>query len=472
MTLVHIITFIGLAVIYRVFVRESFRGWFLFVTSALAIYWLQPSTPIRYLDFWLPTATLVIVTISWLLTTPPDERLHPANLHAVLTLGGICLSVALLRYLPWEVYLTPSRPPQVWMVLIGLAIIAGVTFGIYRSQTSTATGLWVGIVLLTIILVVIKTAPLSEAASRGLRFLMGQSIDRAAANDIRWLGYSYVFFRLVHTLRDRQNGKLQPVHFHEYVVYVIFPPAFTAGPIDRVERFVKDLRAPLRPLDCDVLDAGKRISLGLLKKFILADSLALVALNPQNAGQVTSTGWSWVFLYAYAFQIYFDFSGYTDIAIGLGILYGIRLPENFNHPYLKSNLQTFWNNWHITLTQWFRTYFFNPVTRWLRKRKVQAVVVVFITQIATMVLIGLWHGIAFNFIVWGLWHGIGLFLQNRYSDWIKPKLGSIENRPGIQKALQITGTILTFHYVALGWIWFVLPDMNTAFRFFAKLIGM
>jgi len=97
--------------------------------------------------------------------------------------------------------------------------------------------------------------------------------------------------------------------------------------------------------------------IGLFKKFALADSLALIALNAVNAGQVKSSGWMWLILYAYAFQIYFDFSGYTDIAIGMGRWLGIRLPENFAHPYLKPNLTLFWNSWHITLAQWFRAYF-------------------------------------------------------------------------------------------------------------------
>jgi alginate O-acetyltransferase complex protein AlgI len=104
----------------------------------------------------------------------------------------------------------------------------------------------------------------------------------------------------------------------------------------------------------------------LFKKFVIADALALIALNDMLATQVNSTGWMWVHLYAYAFQIYFDFSGYTDIAIGIGRLVGINLPENFLSPYTKPSLTQFWNNWHITLTQWFRSYFFNPFNRWMR----------------------------------------------------------------------------------------------------------
>jgi D-alanyl-lipoteichoic acid acyltransferase DltB (MBOAT superfamily) len=171
----------------------------------------------------------------------------------------------------------------------------------------------------------------------------------------------------------------------------------------------------------------------------------------------------WLIVYAYAFQIFFDFSGYTDIAIALGRLIGVRLPENFAAPYLKSNLSQFWNSWHMTLTQWFRAYYFNPLTRALRtsKWKLPTPFVIFITQVSTMLLIGLWHGIAWNFVFWGAWHGIGLFIQNRWSEFahlhIAPRVSSQLG----QKALEVLGVLLTFHYVAVGWVFFVLrPELT------------
>jgi D-alanyl-lipoteichoic acid acyltransferase DltB (MBOAT superfamily) len=181
----------------------------------------------------------------------------------------------------------------------------------------------------------------------------------------------------------------------------------------------------------------------------------------------------WVILYAYAFQIYFDFSGYTDIAIGMGRLMGVKLPENFITPYLKPNLTQFWNNWHITLTQWFRAYFFNPVTRFLRSRKhrLPIPVIIFITQLGTMLLIGLWHGVTWSFILWGLWHGVGLFLQNRWSEFIRPRLVGLENRKWLNSSLTVLSTILTFQYVALGWVWFALPNLTSSVHVFLKLFG-
>ena len=164
-------------------------------------------------------------------------------------------------------------------------------------------------------------------------------------------------------MRDRTTGKLaaNAIALREFVSYVVFFPSLTAGPIDRAERFAKDYCNPAAPQVADLLAGGQRIITGVFKKFVIADTLAIVALNGVNAAQASSALWIWVLVYAYAFRIYFDFGGYTDIAIGLGRFLGIKLPENFDRPYLKPNLTLFWNSWHMTLAQWFRTYFFNPV---------------------------------------------------------------------------------------------------------------
>ncbi len=294
----------------------------------------------------------------------------------------------------------------------------------------------------------------------------------ALAQDIRWLGFSYIAFRLLHTIRDRMSGRLPPVSLSEYMIYVIFFPTLTAGPIDRIERFVGDLRRPLALSTAEVGDAGNRLLVGLFKKFAVADLLAMIALNATNALQVHSTGWAWVLLYAFSLQIYFDFSGYTDIALGLGKLLGFRLPENFNKPYLKPNLTQFWNNWHITLTQWFRAYFFNPLTRALRsgKKNLPIPLIIFLTQLATMVLIGLWHGVSLNFVAWGLWHGLGLFIHNRWSELTRARF--IAMSPRWQSGLNIVGILVTFNFVAFGWVFFTLPDLSVSITYFRLLFGL
>ena len=197
-----------------------------------------------------------------------------------------------------------------------------------------------------------------------------------------------------------------------------------------------------------------------------------MALSAQNAGQFIHTGWAWAALFAYSLQIFFDFSGYSEIAIGLGTLFGIHMPKNFDHPYLKPDLTKFWSSWHMTLTQWIRSYVFNPLTRFLRGRKDHPLpqwLIILITQLTTMLLIGLWHGISVNFVIWGLWHGIGLFIHQLWSRrtgaWLRTKSSVF------QRIWTILTTAFTILYVSLGWVWFVVPDFAGALHFFGRLFG-
>jgi D-alanyl-lipoteichoic acid acyltransferase DltB (MBOAT superfamily) len=476
MTLTYILIFAAVALFLGLVMRNRWRVYLLMGISALAVYLLQPALPIRSLDFWLPTITLLLTVLTWLLTIPSDKLRERNNLVALAILFGNVVFADLTRYLGLGWTLSATLPPKVealavFIALAGLLLVVVAFF----KRLSPAFLLTAGIVLLIGIFIILKVPSLATAVSGVIRYALGRSSANAAATDLRWLGFSYIAFRLLHTIRDRQTGRLPVVSLPEYVTYVIFFPALTAGPIDRIERFIQDLRRhPISLSAEDLSIAGKRLMVGLFKKFVLADSLAFIALNSVNALQTRTAGWMWVLLYAYTFQILFDFSGYTDIAIGIGGFLGFRLPENFANPYLKPNLTQFWNSWHMTLTQWFRSYFFNPVTRFLRsgKHRLPIPAIIFITQLGTMLLIGLWHGVTWNFILWGLWHGVGLFLQNRWSEFIRPHLIGIENRKWLNLCVTGLSTILTFQYVALGWIWFALPDLASSWHVFLKLIGM
>jgi D-alanyl-lipoteichoic acid acyltransferase DltB (MBOAT superfamily) len=271
--------------------------------------------------------------------------------------------------------------------------------------------------------------------------------------------------------RDKQTGRLPELSLSEFATYVVFYPSLVAGPIDRAERFAQDLRQESFLTQGETFIGGQRILLGLFKKFVIADALALIALNDALATQVHTTGWMWIILYAYTFQIYFDFSGYTDIAIGIARLVGIKLPENFAAPYLKPNLTQFWNSWHMTLTQWVRSYFFNPFNRWIRSfQNLSAWQMILMGQVATMLLIGLWHGITLNFIFWGLWHGLGLFVHNRWSDFIRTRYPNMQQDRLLRSVLQIGGIVLTFHFVALGWVFFALTEPALSWQVFLTLL--
>ncbi|MFC1878321.1 MBOAT family O-acyltransferase [Chloroflexota bacterium] len=496
MTLTHILVFTALAFLIGWLLPARWRTWALMGASLLAVYWLQPSTPIRYLDFWLPSASIFLTVFVWTATRSQTDERQQATLITPLVVVGIIVALGLTRYIEPLCCLTPTRPPDI--LRIGITIIGA---GLAILAARMLNGKWkylpgFGISFILLLFIIIKSGPLAQNASAWLRTRSGQTADLASALDIPWLGFSYLAFRLLHILRDHQAGKLPSYRLDEFITYTLFFSTFTAGPIDRSQHFVSDLRqlqeaAPVSAqrnlrslfLNIDyprVLLGGRRILLGIFKKFVLADSLAIFALNTQNASQVNGSAWLWLMLYAYALRIYFDFCGYSDIAIGLGNLVGIKLPENFERPYLKVNLTTFWNSWHMTLAQWFRAYLFNPLTRALRGRpqKLPAWFIILAGQIITMLLIGLWHGITWNFAIWGLWHGLGLFIHNRWTAWSRTRMAarqsgiSKRSNARLQIISQTGGWFLTFHYVLLGWVWFALPSPALAWEVFGKLLGI
>ena len=475
MTINQILIVAAVALFSGLVMRERGRLYFLLITSVIVIFWFQPALPLRGFDFWLPVATLIIIVFSWYITATEEARRIRRNWITLAVLTGVVLLLNLSRFLPVDSILTASRPPQTETLLLVLVTSGILLLFTTRLERFNATLLTISILGLIVVFLAIKIPTLTYWVSYGIRSLTHQSLTQVKVTDLRWLGFSYIAFRIIHTLRDRQMGRLPAVDLAEYMTYVIFFPAFTAGPIDRIERFIQDLRRPASKLGNDeLLIAGQRFIVGLFKKFVLADALALIALNDTNALQVRTAGWTWILLYAYAFQIYFDFSGYTDIAIGTSRLLGINLPENFSAPYLKPNLTQFWNNWHMTLTHWFRAYFFNPTTRWLRswQKPLPMPMMILLTQIATMILIGFWHGVTWNFTLWGLWHGLGLFIHNRWSDLTRVRATVWAITPLRQNILNVSGALITFHFVALGWVFFALSSTSTSLHVLFKLFGI
>lgn len=479
MTVFQILAFAGFGFLSILVLPAAWRRRVWFLVSVFAVYWLQPGMPIRNLDFWLPSLGILITILSWAATQNPGS--HSKRSWTTLVLIGISIAlIGLSRYIEPFCCLTATRPPPFWQIAVFLVASAALIVFLgkrFSSRPWLLDGLSIGLILLFIVL---KSPVLGQAVSVGLRTQSGQSIEMASALDLRWLGFSYLAFRLIHTLRDARTGRMPVVDLDEYLTYALFWSTYTAGPIDRITRFVTDLRQAAAQRITWVISPENpiwygmwRILWGIFKKFALADTLALIALNETNATQVTTSGWMWFLLYAYSLRIYLDFSGYTDIAIGLGSLIGLKLPENFDRPYLKTNLTAFWNSWHITLAQWFRAYFFNPVTRSLRSHsgKLPAWFIIWITQVSTMALIGLWHGITFNFLIWGIWHGIGLFIHNRWLDW-RRRYPFLSPRTSIQERIaQSLGWFITFQYVTLGWVWFALPQPELAKQVLRLLLG-
>lgn len=481
MDLMQIAIFCFGALIYNFILPARWRAWGLMIASLLAMYWLQPKLAIPYLDYALPTVTIVITVIGWYLTRSAPESedsvsiLSSEDRRSFVLVTMLVLAVAGTRYLAPELRLT-GRPPELWIVALVLAVVALVVWGALRVTGHNRRWLPAGMLAIIVIFVFTKNETLATWVSSVLRGATGRDVSLASPIDIGWLGFSYVAFRVIHTLRDRQMAVLPDLSLREYLTYVIFFPSFTAGPIDRAERFIKDFRAlpDIAGVDSHRIVIGAtRIAVGMVKKFVIADTIALFALNATNANQAVSAPALWILLYSYAFRLFFDFSGYSDIAIGVGILFGVWLPENFDRPYLKNNIQSFWQSWHISLSNWVRFYIFSPLSRNLlrRKPKPPTWLIMFICHLSTMIVIGLWHGISIPFVVWGTWHGLGLFIHKLWTDRTRIWYMSLKDKPRTKQAWTIAGVILTFHFVVLGWVWFALPDIGIALSTFTRLFG-
>jgi D-alanyl-lipoteichoic acid acyltransferase DltB (MBOAT superfamily) len=440
---------------------------------------MQSASPIRHLDFWFPTASIALVVLVWAATRTqagkfPRQLITSTTIIAAMLITLIIIAIGFTRYLGPLCCITPSRPPAIVYIVVSIALVGTLSLVIFNLFPKNRRSTELLIILILFLFLVLKTDSAAKTTSIWLRTFTGQSTQLATTVDLPWLGFSFLAFRLLHVLRDYQTNNLPSNSLREFVTYAIFFPSYTAGPIDRVQRFVGDLRNPFNFSVRSARTGGQRIVVGVFKKFVLADSLAIFSLSEINAAQTTSTLWTWVLLYAFSLRIYFDFSGYTDIAIGLGQLMGVNLPENFDRPYFKPNLTAFWNSWHITLAQWFRAYFFNPLTRALRRseKNFPTISIIFLGQLSTMILIGLWHGITWNFFIWGAWHGLGLFVHNRWSTYTRPHLTALnEQRPVLARISTWSSTFLTFNYVALGWVWFAMPSPGLSMRVFGKLFG-
>jgi D-alanyl-lipoteichoic acid acyltransferase DltB (MBOAT superfamily) len=267
----------------------------------------------------------------------------------------------------------------------------------------------------------------------------------------------YTFESLSYTI-NIYRGERACRSLLDFALFLSFFPHLVAGPIVRPRAFLPQLLAPPRIDERMVLLALARIALGLAKKMVLADTLgAYVDLAWGRPGLFPASGGHpagnvLLAVYAYAFQIYFDFSGYTDIALGLAQLFGFTLPENFNRPYLASNVREFWQRWHITLSTWLRDYLYVPLggNRHGSART-------YLNLFLTMLLGGLWHGAAWGFVLWGAYHGVLLVLHRWWT----------EGRPATAAGpvLHAAKVVATFHLVCLGWVLFRMPSLLDGERF-------
>lgn len=274
------------------------------------------------------------------------------------------------------------------------------------------------------------------------------------------VGISFYTFQTLSYTIDVYRGKLRaaenPLHF---ALFVAFFPQLVAGPIVRASDFMPQL------LKAPVFDARKHglglflVCMGLFKKIALANTLSVNLVDRVwDSPELYSSLEVFVGMHAYAFQIYCDFSGYSDVAIGLALLLGFQLPENFNRPYLSRDIAEFWRRWHISLSTWLRDYLYIPLGG---NRGSSAAT--YRNLAITMLLGGLWHGASWNFVLWGAAHGIALgvvrFLQRRKDPEAAP--------PTFMR--QLLSGFITFEFVNLTWVLFRAPTLADAGRVMSRL---
>ena len=267
------------------------------------------------------------------------------------------------------------------------------------------------------------------------------------------VGISFYTFQMISYLIDVRRGDV-PVEKNliDFAAYVSMFPQLIAGPI---VRYV-DVKEDLGVAKMDIVTAAqgvRRFCMGLAKKVLIANTVAQVADNAFEMAGNLSFASAWLGIIAYALQIYFDFSGYSDMAIGLGKLLGFRFPENFDHPYISRSVREFWRRWHLSLSTWFRDYLYIPLggSRGGRLRTFRNLLIVF-------VLCGMWHGASWSFALWGLWHGVFL---------------CIERVPFVKKVQNALPAWVNWLYamvvVLLGWVLFRADDMGMAARFVSDM---
>ena len=266
-------------------------------------------------------------------------------------------------------------------------------------------------------------------------------------------GISFISFSLISYAIDLYQGKLQKQpKLGDFLLYVFYFPKIIMGPIMRYP----DFEAQLKPLRISIAATHEglcRFVIGLAKKVILANTFAFL-FEQISANAALSMLSAWIGAFAFTFQIYFDFSGYSDMAIGLSLLLGIRMPENFHYPYMANSIKDFWKRWHITLSTWFKDYVYIPLGG--SRRKLPRVI---LNTFIVWSLTGLWHGASWNFVLWGIYYFVLLMLE-RYV------LGGF-----LRKCPQTLRILLTFLLVASGWMLFAFPDLAQMSDYLKAMFG-
>lgn len=279
------------------------------------------------------------------------------------------------------------------------------------------------------------------------------------------IGLSFHTFQSMSYTIEVYRGKYRAErHFGYYALYVLFYPQMVAGPIERPYNLLPQFHTPVRFNSMNIIEGVELMLWGLFKKVVIADNLALIA-DPAFQNPKTHMGWPIILAtYAFAFQIYCDFSGYTDIARGAARTLGYRLMLNFDRPYHAQSIAEFWRRWHISLSTWFRDYVYFPLggNRTAKGRHCFNLMVVFLIS-------GLWHGASWAFIAWGALHGIYI-IAGQITHGLRERLWNAVGLAGNIPLRTVTATVITFHLVWISWVFFRAGSLHRVKEVFSGML--
>jgi D-alanyl-lipoteichoic acid acyltransferase DltB (MBOAT superfamily) len=326
-----------------------------------------------------------------------------------------------------------------------------------------------------------------------INFLRGVSndvigTDFVMLNVILPLGISFITFQKIAFLIDVHGGRVKSFAFRDYLLFVLFFPQLIAGPIVHYREMMPQFHKVSARFDRENVAVGLTLfAFGLFKKVFLADNMAPLVTpiyEAAAAGRPISFLLAWMAAFGFTLQIYFDFSGYSDMALGLGRLFGVRLPPNFNSPLRATNIIDFWLRWHMTLTRFLTAYIYNPLSLWLTRRRFAKgrpglggrnttlgafVFLLMFPTLLTMTISGVWHGAGYLFLVWGVLHGLYLVVNHAWR-LIAPRLW-----PGIgryDRVMTPLGLALTLVSVAVAMVFFRSSTMGAATNILQGLVGL
>lgn len=286
-------------------------------------------------------------------------------------------------------------------------------------------------------------------------------VEFANIKDAEWmyslglpLAVSFFTFQQISFIADYYKGKIRCVSFLDYLYYIAFFPKLIAGPITRYNDLMLQDGISRQPCSQEILSGLMIFSVGLFKKVVLSGHFAVIADHGYlSVGSLTQLD-AWITTLSYTMQIYFDFSGYSDMAIGTALLLGIRLPVNFNSPYKSLNIRDFWERWHISLSTWLRDYVYIPLggSRVVNSR-------IYLNVIITFLVSGAWHGSGVNFLLWGLLHGVATCINRSWS------------LHGVRMP-SFMAWIVTFFFINISWVPFRAKSFEDTTLVIKSMFGM